>query len=275
MAQPSLELPSEGAIAESGHLLGLRPLRYQLDVAFPDKSRFSAAVEMVVKVEEDTPLLALHADTLNLDVDLSAVIVVPYCLQGPAVCVSRVENASAHQTLLFHLTGVLKAGSVYRVFLPKAKGRLPNELAVGSGGSVGFFLANSMQPSWAIGTIFQMRYARTVFPSFDHPALKVHHFALPPFFVEGSSLEAKFMLTLRHPLNTTGASSMPALGPAEREGDSLVTSFGLSPPMSTYVFTLSVLHDMAVFASHPRAPVPVEVQPIICIPRDGGMTRGG
>jgi len=113
-----------------------------------------------------------------------------------------------------------------------------------SKGSFGLFPQSSGQRSrgsktlpgyYSFTTIFQMRYARTVFPSFDQPALK-----------------ATFSLCIEHPSDLEFASNTLPIPEKSKmvNANRKLTCFEQTPIMPTYTFTFALMQNYSL-ESHP------------------------
>lgn len=96
----------------------------------------------------------------------------------------------------------------------------------------------------AINTIFQMRKARYVLPSIDHPALKAH---LKLCITAPSKCTAygyiqRFLAVFLANFALFAGTSKQSQSP-ERNGSRTTTCFKPTPPLPTYLFTFALLRN--------------------------------
>lgn len=223
--------------------LGIHPIHYNLSVNVLSEQEFNGRVDLLFRVLERTDRIIVDVDLEALQLAADEVTLRQFCpdegqIRRPIdLCISRIVKLRKRQALIIFLSTPMEIKERYVLSIGSFQGTpltRPNDPTQKYQGSVGLRLADKDGQAWALTTIFQMRYARTVFPCLDHPLMK-----------------ARFTVSIEHPIGTLAASNMaldhkkPVHGQEDqRERD----QFRLTPPLPPYVVTFSVMHGYVSFA---------------------------
>uniref|UniRef100_A0A914XMI3 Aminopeptidase N-like N-terminal domain-containing protein n=1 Tax=Plectus sambesii TaxID=2011161 RepID=A0A914XMI3_9BILA len=208
-------IESELQVALAGHLSGFRPVRYQLNltIAREQPVTFAGGVDILLRAVVNTKRIVVHTES-STQIDFGSVRV--YRCSGINICIRSIVHDPDSQMVAFELGEPVEQSQLVRLTIAHFDGKETQ------GG--GIHSHNARPPAWqqgkawVVGTVFQMRFARKIFPCLDHPALK-----------------ARLALCLRHPANTEGRSNMPATSiVALNETNSVETCFQETPSMSTH-----------------------------------------
>lgn len=195
---------------------------------------------MLFRVVERTDRIIIDVDLDALQLAADEITLRQFCSQEAQIrrpidlCVTKIIKLKKRQALLIFLSAPMEPKERYVLSMGSFQGMpltRPNDPNQKYQGSVGLRLADKDGQAWALTTIFQMRYARTVFPCLDHPHMK-----------------ARFTVAVERPVGSLSASNMaldhtkPVSGQEDiRERD----VFQLTPPLPPYVVTFSVMHGYA------------------------------
>lgn len=231
---------NESDIGRQRHWEGVVPEKYRIQLNFVNTTDYKGSVDITFKLIQPTDRIMINHHIRNPIVDYNLITIRPKCggtqslQQAPPTtrCIQKATFLAAQRTLILDLKQAnLKVNSTYIIAFPSFRGR--SQDSMGNTGATGLREASGPEDGpWgnysAVTTIFQMRYARTVFPCFDHPALK-----------------AKFELCVEHPADITVASNtLRVASLSSTVGPNLKRDcFEPTPVIPSYVFTFALMEN--------------------------------